>query len=104
MEGVTILNEISPNYGAAMVAAFLIVVAAPTTLVYGSFLFGFKKAFLCSCALFISVAVLLNIDKTISKKRYEVTIGNTVCFQDFFEHYEIINQKGKIFTVIERTE
>lgn len=103
MEGVTILNEISPNYGAAMVAAVLIVVAAPT-IVYGSFLFGFKKAFLCSCALFISAAVLLNIDKTISKKRYEVTIDNTVCFQDFFEHYEIINQEGKIFTVIERTE
>lgn len=35
--------------------------------------------------------------------QYKVTISDEVTMSDFYEHYEIINQEGKIFTVREKT-
>lgn len=35
---------------------------------------------------------------------YKVTISDTVNFNEFNEHYKIINQEGLIYTITERTE
>jgi hypothetical protein len=34
--------------------------------------------------------------------QYKVTIEESVSMTDFYEHYEVIDQEGKIFTVMER--
>ena len=36
--------------------------------------------------------------------QYKVTISDEVSMIEFYEHYEVIDQEGKIFTVRERTE
>lgn len=35
--------------------------------------------------------------------QYKVTISDEVSLNDFYEHYEVIDQDGKIFTVREKT-
>lgn len=35
--------------------------------------------------------------------QYKVTISEEVSMTDFYEHYEVIDQDGKIFTVREKT-
>ena len=41
---------------------------------------------------------------TAYETQYKVTISDEVSMTDFYEHYEVIDQEGKIFTVRERTE
>lgn len=64
-------------------------------------------------ALFLSLALVLGaiIDAicaiegaspTEYETRYKVTISDEVSLNEFLEHYEIIDQEGKIFTVRER--
>lgn len=36
--------------------------------------------------------------------KYQITVDDSVSFNDFMERYEIINQDGKIYTVIEKEE
>ena len=36
--------------------------------------------------------------------RYEVSVDDTVLMQEFYEKYEVIEQRGKIFVVREATE
>ena len=36
--------------------------------------------------------------------KYDVVISDEVNFNEFIEHYEIIEQKGKIYTVKEKTK
>lgn len=40
---------------------------------------------------------------TAYETQYKVTISDEVSMVDFYEHYEIIDQEGKIFTVREKT-
>lgn len=35
--------------------------------------------------------------------RYQITISDEVSLTEFYEHYEVIDQDGKIFTVREKT-
>ena len=39
---------------------------------------------------------------TAYETQYKVTISDEVSMNDFYEHYEVIDQDGKIFTVRER--
>lgn len=36
--------------------------------------------------------------------KYQITVDDSVSFNDFMERYEIIEQDGKIYTVIEKEE
>lgn len=40
---------------------------------------------------------------TAYETQYKVTISDEVTMTEFYEHYEIIDQEGKIFTVREKT-
>lgn len=41
---------------------------------------------------------------TAYETQYKVTISEEVSMTDFYEHYEVIDQDGKIFTVREKTD
>ena len=41
---------------------------------------------------------------TVYETQYKVTIDSSVPMTEFYEHYEVIDQEGKIFTVRERTK
>ena len=41
---------------------------------------------------------------TTYETQYKVTISDEVSLNEFYEHYEVIDQDGKIFTVRERTK
>lgn len=36
--------------------------------------------------------------------RYEVTINDDVSFKDIYENYEIVDQEGKIYTLIDKED
>lgn len=55
----------------------------------------------------VAIAVGLSFGFAIGKTteyetRYKVTISDEVSMNEFLEHYEIIDQEGKIYTVRER--
>lgn len=39
-----------------------------------------------------------------AQTRYQITVDDSVSFNEFMKRYEIINQNGKIYTVIEKEE
>ena len=53
---------------------------------------------------FLGFIVTLGITKTPTayETQYKVTISDEVSMNDFYEHYEVIEQDGKIFIVRER--
>lgn len=51
---------------------------------------------------FFSLGNLLKYIGRIEYKEYKVTIDNEVSFKEFNERYEIINQEGEIYTIIEK--
>lgn len=52
-----------------------------------------------STILIISVSDIMN---TFSRYEYKVIIDDNVSVNEFIEKYEIIDQEGKIYTVIEK--
>lgn len=54
---------------------------------------------------FIGFCVTMGITEkpTAYETQYKVTISDEVTVSDFYEHYEVIEQDGKIFTVKEKT-
>ncbi len=51
-----------------------------------------------------SMAGSLFAEPATYETQYKVTISDEVSMNDFYEHYEVIDQDGKIFTVRERVE
>lgn len=57
--------------------------------------FGFTSFFLFSKG---------NGEKVYSHEEYKVIIDDSVKLNDFYEKYEVIDQEGEIYTVIEREQ
>jgi hypothetical protein len=53
----------------------------------------------CGCGLGNSAHI-----PTTYETQYKVTISEEVSMTDFYEHYEVIDQDGKIFTVREKSD
>lgn len=53
------------------------------------------------CILGVAGAVMFETPTT-HETQYKVTISDEVSMTDFYEHYEVIEQDGKIFTVREK--
>lgn len=110
MEGVEILSSTSiyntylPEWmgvmGLTLMFAFCIVgIALICAERYGwLILWGVLAA-----AMFV-VAILGGTDNknSVHHMEYKVTINDSVKMNDFLEHYEILDQEGKIYTVRER--
>lgn len=65
--------------------------------------------FIFSLLISLIVGILLGFniptpDKSVTVQRYKVTIDETVSFEEFTNNYEIINQEGKIYTVMTKDD
>ena len=58
-----------------------------------------------TCILCMLGVIAGTLDKTPTtyETQYKVTISDEVSMTEFYEHYEVIDQDGKIFTVREKT-
>lgn len=120
MDGVTILNEIEVvqvvndtfNYPAAFTALILTVLIGA---VIGFFmgrveceeLGGALTGMLIGLILSIFTGALSGVlfeypQVTETTMRYEVTIDDSVSLTEFYEHYNVIEQRDKIFVVEEK--
>lgn len=64
---------------------------------------GFVISVLCGLIIFVGL-VNATAKPVAYETQYKVTISDSVSMTEFYEHYEVIEQEGKIFTVRERTE
>ena len=54
--------------------------------------------------IFVSIHGFTHLPKNKYQTRYEVTISDEVNFNEFNSKYEVIEQKGLIYTIIEKTD
>lgn len=58
--------------------------------------------------LIVSLSIIFLINKygmqETGRYRYEVTINDDVSFKDIYENYEIVDQKGKVYTLIDKED
>lgn len=116
--GVEILNQseiIIHKYGDGLlvgtIVCILIFIIISLLINFRSCI-GTELGVLCgmSCGLIfggiVGIIVESNTAQEINtgKYQYQITISEDVKMQDFLEKYEIIEQNGKIYTVIERNE
>ena len=111
MPGVTILNVIEKGgfnplclvagFIFAFIALYGIYGVVALFIDYG-FDFSLIILFAISAAcVFVSYVALTNIQQP-TYNEYQVIVDSTVKFEDFIARYEIVDQDGKIYTVIER--
>lgn len=110
MQGVTILNTVYSQKSAAIAlllfaafglafSAVIFFVNLTSTPKNRSFTAGFLSVVLFLCSLTVlAVGCIVNQEKDIS---YEVTVDDSVSLAEFYEHYEVINKRGDIWTVKE---
>lgn len=73
---------------------------------------GFKWSVLltcCICGVIIGGMIgsfigCIDMVPTAYETQYKITISDEVSMTEFLEHYEVIDQDGKIFTVREKTK
>lgn len=54
--------------------------------------------------LFFAITLIATEKPSAYETQYKVTISDSVSMTEFYEHYEVVDQEGKIFTVRERVE
>jgi hypothetical protein len=102
MEGITILNTITmPN-----VILGIFTIASLIGLLIGFFIYlrddePFGAAVMISSLIMSIICGLLFLTSE-KKERYEVTIDENVKFNEFMEHYKVIEQHGQIYVIEER--
>lgn len=57
-----------------------------------------------SCLLFLMFGPAVISDVSTGRYRYEVTIDESVSFNDIYERYEIVEQRGDIWVLEEKSE
>ena len=120
MDGVTILNEIEVvqvvndafNYTAAFIALIItVLICAVAGFFIGRLdceeVGGALMGVLIGLVLSIFTGALFGIilgypPVTETTMRYEVTIDDSVSLTEFYEHYNVIEQRGEIFVVEEK--
>jgi membrane-bound ClpP family serine protease len=101
MDGVTILNTlIVPNMILGIFA-----IASIIGLIIGIFIYlkddeAFGSATAIASLVMLTVFGILFLSSE-PKKQYEVTIDESVKFNEFMEHYRVIKQHGQIYVVEE---
>ena len=56
----------------------------------------------CCIVGFMGVGMSVHYTDTVDYIEYQVTVSDDVNFNEFYSKYEIINQKGKIYTIKEK--
>lgn len=115
MQGIEILNTILPE---KPINIFMASFYCVLTLFWLFFIFaeigsegkGSNRNFLLSIILAVSIGIMFGITITTIKNRnlnpeqYEALIDNKIDFNEFYNKYEIINQRGKIYTIQEKNK
>jgi len=119
LKGITILNsydvitpEWSDTFFSAIVFSFVAVsgIALIIYIFYNSkqkkdaFVPSFIISLFTLLGIFVSIHGFTHLPKNKYQTRYEVTISDEVNFNEFNSKYEVIIQKGLIYTIIERTD
>lgn len=90
----------------------LIVVAVLALFLTGVFRDAFKYNLVMQVLIIIIVGALIAgaflgivwITPTEYETQYKVTADDSVSIVDFYDKYEVLDQEGKIYTVVEKTE
>ena len=119
LKGVTILNSYdvtSPEwYGTFFLLLFLVFVSISgiALIVYifrnskqrkDAFVPSFIISIFTLLGIFVSIHGFTHLLENKYQTRYEVTISDEVNFNEFNSKYEIVTQKGLIYTIIEKTD
>lgn len=111
MDGITVLNTYTSfnylsfalmlyGFGLAFILVFIMIVMA--SIKDGEF-YPFVTFVSFGVGVFLLVCGY-NYNKSSPQTRYQITVDDSVSFNDFMERYEIIGQDGKIYTIIEKEE
>lgn len=102
MEGITILNTIIISN---VILGFF-AIAGLIALLLGIFIYLKDDELFGSALIVIGIVISITFGiffLTIKpKKQYEVTINENVKFNEFMEHYKVIEQRGQIYIIEER--
>lgn len=113
MEGITVLYQepiykiICVNENILNLLAFMLI-AMIFGVIISAICFELKGVVICiilGCATLFAFGILDSYSTTteeIEYYKYKVTIDDSVPMKEFLSKYEIINQEGEIFTIVER--
>lgn len=112
IEGIEILSQ-EPIMECTYLGLGIFVIGALFSIVVGALLeiLYFKDssgALIMSCGillcLLIGVLVDVNYEIPTGKYEYKVIVDDNVSMAEFYEHYEVVDQEGKIFIVREKDD
>ena len=111
MEGVKILSigeiGINPvfNWTAAIIGGALIGLVFALCVGASENSIGLFVVTFILCALFFGALLGFSVEKyTDTAPTYKVVISDTVSFNEFYDRYKVLEQDGKIFTIMEWTQ
>lgn len=111
MEGIEILSigeiGISPvfNWTAAIICGILFGLIPSFLAGISENSVGLFFVMFILCTLFFGALCGVGIEKYADTvPTYKVTISDTVSLNEFYDRYEILEQDGKIFTIMERAQ
>lgn len=113
MNGITILYQepiykiiyVNENILNLLTYIFIVIILG---VIISAICFELKGVIICTilgCATLFALGILDSYSTTteeIEGYEYKVTIDNSVPMKEFLSKYEIINQEGEIFTIVER--
>ena len=111
MEGITVLYQ-EPIYKIIYVnedilnLLMYILIVMIVGVIISAICFELKGFIYCAILSFATIFAMLDSYSTTTKEieyyEYKVTIDDSVPMKEFLSKYEIINQEGEIFTIVER--
>lgn len=111
IEGITILNEsavgpVGPIIAASLlfVVMLFLIVFAKSAFEQGEIISGICLILIILCAFSGIIAISFEAIDRVQQPRpiYQVTIDDSVSFNELYENYEIIDREGKIYEIRER--
>lgn len=119
LKGVTILNSydiITPEWNDKIFPAFVftcIAVAGIALIIYilhdpkrikEAFVPSFVMILFTLFSMVMSIYEFTHLPENKYQTRYEVTISDEVNFNEFNSRYEVVEQNGLIYTIVEKTD
>ena len=115
MQGIEVLNTIPPEKPINIFTASFYCILVLFWLFFifaeiGSEGKSSNKNFLLSIILAVSIGIMFGItittikNRNLNPERYEALIDNKIDFNEFYNKYEIINQRGKIYIIQEKNK
>ena len=119
LKGITILNSydiITPEWNNKIFSAVvfsIVAVAGIALIIYllldskqrkDAFVPSFIVSIFTLLGIFVSIHGFTHLPENKYQTRYEVTISDEVNFNEFNSKYEVVEQNGLIYTIVEKTD